>query len=442
VIQFQIADGKYYATSKELWDWKSETWSRALQELRRLKTPAVYSDLVARATEKSEASHSTPRGSISAQTSLVSNEGAKYSIFGNIPCKGHQIPKSKTCRPFYGPVAEIATGLNLSGDNDADRQKKWSKLLRGGQTLDGHGFVGLEKRAENFVVVHTYHQDIYDTLENGVLAIIPICSAEFSRGWQQGGNYNLLVVADTSETYRLINISRGTVSSTFHHEASCEDITEATKFLGICIKALAEILASDSNMLLDPMEEFLKACHDEEHKAESNELRKIMRDKLEVLQSLRTSLSGSGEVEVPTVKPNIAGKVVLKIDMKKYMEISGVNKMDSSVYPYPDPDPWLVGMKAAINIYFGHKKVMLHPACQPPSHDDDSDEDSDDEDCWYLAAVHGSSPCATGAAQHISIQEEDFFLPVQDISFVSDDDDETSVITDDGEYRAPLTTEE
>lgn len=79
-----------------------------------------------------------------------------------------------------------------------------------------------------------------------------------------------------------------------------------------------------------------------------------MRDKLEGLKSLRSSLSGSGEVEVPTIKSNIAGKVVLKIEMKNYMEISGVNKLDSGFYPYTDP--WLVGMKAAINIYFRHKK--------------------------------------------------------------------------------------
>jgi hypothetical protein len=41
----------------------------------------------------------------------------------------------------------------------------------------------------------------------------------------------------------------------------------------------------------------------------------------------------------------------------------------------------------------------------------------------------------------ISIQEEDLSMP-QDVSFVSDDDDDTSVITDHGEYRALLTSEE
>ena len=295
----------------------------------------------------------------------------------------------------------------------------------------------MEKRVENLVVVHRNHQGIYDTLEKGVLAIIPICSATFSRERQKGGHYDLLVVADTSETYEFLGINRGRASMNIHRKASCDDITEATEFLGVCIKALAEILASESNMLLDPMEEFLKPCNGKKDKAEMSKPEKtIMREKLEVLKGLRSSLSESGEVEVPTVKPNIAGKVVLKIDMKKYMEESGVHKLDSGVYPYPDP--WLVGMKAAINIYYGHKKLMLHPASRPTP----DDEDSDDEDFWYVTTVRGSSPCVTGAAQHISIQEKDLCWS-QDVTFVSDDnDDETSVITDDGEYRALITSEE
>jgi hypothetical protein len=126
-----------------------------------------------------------------------------------------------------------------------------------------------------------------------------------------------------------------------------------------------------------------------------------MRDELKVLEQLKSSLLESGKVEVPSIKPNRAGKAVLKIDMKAYMENSGVNKLHSDSYPYPDP--WLVGMKAAINIDFGHKNMKLHPACQTTPHDEDS---SDDEDSWYLDAAHDSSPCATGAAQHISIGEE------------------------------------
>jgi hypothetical protein len=253
-------------------------------------------------------------------------------------------------------------------------------------------------------------------------------------------------VADTSATYQELNIHTGSRCETVHCEASSKEITQATDFLDICIKALAEILASDSNMLLGPMGEFLDACRDEGHTAESLTVFNLMRVKLEMLESLRSSLSESGKVEVPSIKPNRATKAVLKIDMEAYMEKSGVNTLPTGFYPYPYP--WLVGMKAAINIYFGHTNVKLHPTCQPTPHDEDSDdddsgdedsddEDSDDEDYWYLDAVHGSSPCATGAAQHISIRKEDLSLP-QDVSVVSDDDDETSVITADGEYRAPL----
>jgi hypothetical protein len=83
--------------------------------------------------------------------------------------------------------------------------------------------------------------------------------------------------------------------------------------------------------------------------------------------------------EVPVTKE------VLTIEMKDYMRISGFN-----LYP----DPWLVGMKVVINIYFGHENVKLLPACQPTPHDKDSD-DSDDEGCWYLDTVHGASPYVT-----------------------------------------------
>jgi hypothetical protein len=128
-----------------------------------------------------------------------------------------------------------------------------TSVLRGVEKIS-LGFAGLEKRAENFVLVNNPQQSIFDTLENGVLAIIPICEANFSRKWQQGLSYDLLVVADTPETYTRLNIRTGGVrTKLFHHEASIKDITQATNFLGICIKALAEILASDSNMLLLPM---------------------------------------------------------------------------------------------------------------------------------------------------------------------------------------------
>jgi hypothetical protein len=70
-----------------------------------------------------------------------------------------------------------------------------------------------------------------------------------------------------------------------------------------------------------------------------------MREKLEGLESLRSSLSKFGNVDVPSIKPNKGGKAVLKIDMAKYLENSGVNKLPSGFYPYPDP--WLVGMKVA-----------------------------------------------------------------------------------------------
>ena len=435
----QIRNGEFYATSQELWDWAATKWSGSLDQLRRGKTPHVYADLV-RGIEDSGDDLSTQGEGLSVNTSRCSNvkvlNNAIHSIFGSPNCnKGHLIPKSATCRPFYGPVAEIATGFDLR--NDPDRQKKRKKLLRGGKTTDGHGFFGLEKRAENFVMVNNPHCAIFDTLEKGVLAIIPICNAEFSCEWQQGNAYDLLVVANNAETYKNLSIiNSGRFNEEVHLQASPEEIKKATDFLGISIKALAEILASEDNILLNPMENFLNESLDVDHNDQTKQSHVQMRNKLKELDKLRSNFAQNGTVEVPSIKKNREDKVVLKIDMKKYMETSGVTALRSSgLYPYPDP--WLVGMKAAINIYYGHKQVKLHPACPSPTHDDDSD----DEDCWYIDAVYGSSPCAIGAVQHNSIQGENVSLP-QDISIVSYDDDDSSMVTDDGEYCAFSTTGE
>jgi hypothetical protein len=64
-----------------------------------------------------------------------------------------------------------------------------------------------------------------------------------------------LTGADTSQTYTRLGINTGTLGANLHRLASREDITLATEFLGICIKAFADILASESNMFLGPMEE-------------------------------------------------------------------------------------------------------------------------------------------------------------------------------------------
>ena len=54
-------------------------------------------------------------------------------------------------------------------------------------------------------------------------------------------------------------------------------------------------------------------------------------------------------------------KVVLKVDMKAFLELSGTGCLDSGLLP--SPDPWLLGMKAAINAYFMHTNKKLVPAC-------------------------------------------------------------------------------
>jgi hypothetical protein len=106
--------------------------------------------------------------------------------------------------------------------------------------------------------------------------------------------------------------------------------------------------------------------------------------------------------------------------------------LPSGLYPYPD----LVGGEAAINIYFGHTQVKLHPVCQHSlttvvtARIVTTRTAGISLGCWLF------SLCYWGY-KHISIRER--FLCATECFYFSNDDDETSVLTDDG-YRYLLTT--
>lgn len=152
-----------------------------------------------------------------------------------------------------------------------------------------------------------------------------------------------------------------------------------------------------------------------------------MRAKLAELNTMRTAFLDAGTVDVPSLKPS-RGKVVLKINMEAYLEMSGVAKVSSGCYPRPDP--WLAGIKAAINIYFGRTGKKLLPACFSPRDAEDSDDD-DEGDFFRVAEA------ALPKDHYTSIQKPVNLPQDISISVISDgDDDDTSMVTDDGNYAS------
>lgn len=132
----------------------------------------------------------------------------------------------------------------------------------------------------------------------------------------------------------------------------------------------------------------------------------VLTEKLRALEELRDSLNEASTIDVPTLKAG-CGKIVLKIDMKSYLEAPNIGPLKSTK-EFPYPDPWLVGMKSAINAYYGHTNQKLLPACSPPVANNDSNE------------------CTIGTAMVRTGYPQEVFA-------ISDLDNEASVITYDGD---------
>jgi len=198
----QCGEGTFYATGVDVWNWVKEPWAGSIQKIKRSHTPNVYKDLLT-GISKSEGLvfeeltfGGDPQTNVSElMTDVKCFNNTIYSILGNRSCnKGNSIAKGPTCRWFYGPVGMIAVGLE--GANEIPRSdvwQLWKKLLWGGHAQNGHKFQGLEKRAENMLMMNNPHQEFYDTLTKGVCTAIPFCDANFCQNWEQGQSYDLLV---------------------------------------------------------------------------------------------------------------------------------------------------------------------------------------------------------------------------------------------------------
>jgi len=218
-------------------------------------------------------------------------------------------------------------------------------------------------------------------------------------------------VVDSAETAALALSSNNIFTRKCHREAFPDEIEKATTFLGDCIKALAEILNSDR--LIEPMNDFLKKFDNKE-----------MRAKLDSLVELRDALQDAGVVDVPTMNP-FCYKVVLKVDMKAFLKGSGVGSLDSGLTP--SPDPWLLGMKAAINAHFMLTKKKLVPAC--PSCNQESGEEDEDSQRFAQALSNWSTSDEWPPAFRNRIRDLASYQTPEEVAYVTESEDDVSVVT-------------
>ena len=180
--------------------------------------------------------------------------------------------------------------------------------------------------------------------------------------------------------------------------------------------ALSAIL-TDETILIGPMRKFLD--NDSERIPSGNLA--LMLSRLQELEELRDSLVDG--VAVPHLKEDWGGKIALKVDMASYLMPSGCDKLSSGEYPYPDP--WLLGMKAAINTFYAFSGRKLLPSCLL-CFDDDEDSGDGTETINVGRALAGLPPLS-------SIVPQPLPKPQEYIHINQNDDEETSVLSVDSD---------
>lgn len=384
-----------YETIDNVWEWGYVDCDGAFNKLRRRQTPKSYLslvDLIARVNKGEIKSYSVPGGED--YKTLQSEDGAyrnaTNSIIGNeIKNKAHQLPKSKPCRCYYGPIAECAAGLKPIAPRW--REGGWNALLMGvnGEVEDKQGnktnmsVKGMEKLAENFLIMMKPHDNLYDTYDDGILLTFPIISLEDALIWKEGQPVNFLIAADPSGYSAPIETRNIPGLLT---KATPEDIEKATEFVGQIIAALTDLIASDENdNFVDTMNEIIDVNPFRRGvffgKESEYQTAKIH---LQNLKTLRTSLrtpENKGKGFIPTKV--ISKKPLLKVNMEVWLQASNIDKSEDEAYY--TVDPLLAGIKAGNGLYFAKTGTKLLPGCKRK---DDGSEASDDSEESEGVPVH------------------------------------------------------
>ena len=310
----------------------------AFNKLRRRQTPKSYCslvDVIIRMNKGEIKSHSV-QGEEDYKT-LQSEDGAyrnaTNSIIGNeIYNKAYQLPKSKPCRCYYIPIAECAAGLEPIAPQR--REDGWNALLMGlnGEIVDTQGDItnmsvkGLEKLAENFLIMMKPHDNLYDTCDDGVLLTLPIISLEDALNWKEGQPVDFLIAAD--RLGYLAPFSTRNIPGLLT-KATPEDVEKATKIVAQIIAALTDLVASDENdNFVDTMNEIVDVNPFRRGVFFGKESKhKTAKIHLQNLKNSRASLrmpECKGKAFVPTKV--ISKNPLLKVNMEVWLQASDIDK--------------------------------------------------------------------------------------------------------------------
>ena len=408
------------ATIDDIWtfqpkkhDDEKTKWKGCLEAIRRPKTPECYKNLgkavtdnydtfkhrVNHFTKKSRAS-TTSKVSEHSADSVATNVYNNENIFGygiSLVSRAHLLPRDAACAFFYGKIAECVVGVNLNGDMNETKKQKRQMLVYGVQESlqsvgeDRCAIQGLRDRAnENLVVVPQSHDAFFDTLTAGNLVLLPIMTLESCKAWNQGEAYSLLAVGSNKVTYRWMHADQdwpqvGT--------ASLQDLRTATTLAQTFMEGMLDTLLNDDLPTLE-----------QEANGDIFKMDEI-RDKHKKMEDMKNQMCNCNQnVQLPTIPNVLQDHEVLKIDLAKW-----------TFQKYPDP--FLVAIKGAINLFYHGSGTLQHkllPACSILSDTDNSDN-----------SLGSSLESELDGSVYNNVST----FPAADVSFVSDDADDVSVLS-------------
>lgn len=415
-ISRNIYASSVFSKIEEVWDFKDygfddpdEEFQGCFKNIRRNETPDCYRDLtdavssefdtakhhIVKYTKKSTASSVSTRTIRSVggtETHTITNRTSIYDHASRTYSRAHMIGKDPACAFFQGKPAEGALGINLDQDKNAglkhqllvygveEYQDQFGKIVQATQGLR-------DRKEENMVVMNARRDDNMDNLKKGNIVVLPIYTLRECKEWQQGISYDLLIVASNEEGYDWMAIN---ASSKGISRASPDKIDRATTLANDFIEGLLDLTLHDT---IPAVPETPEDANNEERKVLTR-----MKSKRDHMEHIQHHIRKNKTVKLPEQQKEI-GKPVLKISLGDW--------------PFDKyPDPYLVGLKGAINLYFegsGILKHKLRPACPT--------ESSEDSSSSSVAGVPGWRTLFS-------------FLPT-DVNVATDDDsDNVSVLSD------------
>lgn len=333
------SNGNYFSSMDVVWRIEQATiqddWFASIQ-----RSEAQGNFLYGATTADDNFSHPMSQSDSSSLSNTPTQRVSRFDMLQNATAKkAHLFPDSPVCHKAYGHLAQAATGKIVTDPND--RLKLLNGIKKIGSARRSTG-CGLKHHKYNKMYLERQH-DFFDS-DPPKLILIPVLDLGQVLNWNGTEEYEIMAITVGGIPGRECSEKILEAAPLTCNEA---DVRKATELLRHFCKAIA------CSNRIHPVEESFTQDQLNSREPPVTGLKKWA--------MLLNNLRGPGaKVELPQMLPDI--------DWDKVKVAKAKASRDNSL-----PDPFLVAVKAGINLS-AILQAKLMPACPEP----DSDESSSD----------------------------------------------------------------